>query len=138
MKKFFSKNRGEGVKPPSFEAVCADCGKDCMVPFKPNGRKPVLCSKCFNKDGSAYPDKPWEKGQGREKEMFEAECSRCGNDCQVPFRPAPGRPVYCMNCMGKDDKMPVAPRGERSTDDLASQLKVINAKLDQIIEAITG
>ncbi|MDO8639662.1 MAG: hypothetical protein Q7R53_01935 [bacterium] len=30
-----------------FEAVCADCGKNCKVPFKPSGEKPVFCSNCF-------------------------------------------------------------------------------------------
>ncbi len=34
-----------------FPATCATCGKDCQVPFKPNGRKPVLCSNCFETDG---------------------------------------------------------------------------------------
>jgi len=33
------------------DAVCAQCGKDCQVPFKPRseeeGGKPVLCKECF-------------------------------------------------------------------------------------------
>jgi len=33
------------------DAVCAKCGKDCQVPFKPRseeeGGKPVLCRECF-------------------------------------------------------------------------------------------
>lgn len=29
------------------QAICADCGKSCEVPFKPNGRKPVYCKECF-------------------------------------------------------------------------------------------
>ena len=28
--------------------VCAQCGKDTMVPFKPRGDKPVYCSDCFS------------------------------------------------------------------------------------------
>jgi CxxC-x17-CxxC domain-containing protein len=32
-------------------ATCAQCGDQCQVPFRPNGRKPVLCSNCFGKDG---------------------------------------------------------------------------------------
>ena len=32
-----------------YKAVCAECGKDCEVPFKPTGNKPVLCSECFGK-----------------------------------------------------------------------------------------
>jgi CxxC-x17-CxxC domain-containing protein len=30
-----------------FPAVCATCGKDTMVPFKPSGDKPVYCRDCF-------------------------------------------------------------------------------------------
>jgi CxxC-x17-CxxC domain-containing protein len=29
-------------------AVCAQCGRDTMVPFRPNGQKPVYCSDCFS------------------------------------------------------------------------------------------
>ncbi len=32
-----------------FTAVCADCGKEAQVPFKPRGDKPVFCSDCFTK-----------------------------------------------------------------------------------------
>ncbi len=28
-------------------AVCAQCGKDTEVPFKPSGERPVYCSECF-------------------------------------------------------------------------------------------
>lgn len=33
-----------------FDAVCGNCGKNCQVPFRPNGRKPVLCSDCFQNE----------------------------------------------------------------------------------------
>lgn len=29
-------------------AVCAQCGKDTTVPFKPRGDKPVYCRDCFS------------------------------------------------------------------------------------------
>lgn len=34
-------------------AVCDQCGKDCEVPFRPSGDKPVYCNECFGgkKDG---------------------------------------------------------------------------------------
>ena len=35
------------------DAVCAECGAQCQVPFKPRpaeeGGKPVLCKECFTK-----------------------------------------------------------------------------------------
>jgi len=31
------------------KAVCADCGKECEVPFKPDGSRPVYCQECYAK-----------------------------------------------------------------------------------------
>jgi len=42
---------GGGFGRPAREmhpAVCAQCGTDTMVPFRPNGEKPVYCSDCFS------------------------------------------------------------------------------------------
>ena len=30
-----------------FDAVCAECGKPCKVPFQPREDRPVYCSECF-------------------------------------------------------------------------------------------
>jgi CxxC-x17-CxxC domain-containing protein len=35
---------------------------------------------------------------GGPKEMHKATCAECGNECEVPFKPAEGRPVYCREC----------------------------------------
>ena len=40
------KNAGKAPRE-MFDAVCADCGKPCKVPFKPTEGKPVYCSECF-------------------------------------------------------------------------------------------
>lgn len=32
-----------------FDAVCAECGKTCKVPFEPRNDRPVYCSDCFSK-----------------------------------------------------------------------------------------
>lgn len=37
------------------DAVCAKCGKDCQVPFKPTGDKPVYCSACFSTQRDSAP-----------------------------------------------------------------------------------
>lgn len=36
-----------GPQGPSHTTRCASCSKECTVPFKPNGSKPVLCRSCF-------------------------------------------------------------------------------------------
>ena len=31
------------------KAVCDDCKKECEVPFKPSGDRPIYCKDCFSK-----------------------------------------------------------------------------------------
>ncbi|UUX93536.1 CxxC-x17-CxxC domain-containing protein [Methanoplanus endosymbiosus] len=38
---------------------------------------------------------------GGPREMHKAICSDCGKECEVPFVPAEGRPVYCSDCLPK-------------------------------------
>ncbi|MCJ7770789.1 DNA-directed RNA polymerase [Candidatus Bathyarchaeota archaeon] len=33
--------------------------------------------------------------------MTKAVCSDCGKECEVPFKPTEGRPVYCRECYPK-------------------------------------
>ena len=35
------------------------------------------------------------------RESHKATCADCGNECQVPFKPTEGRPVYCRDCFAK-------------------------------------
>jgi len=43
-----------------YKAVCADCKKDCEVPFKPSGERPVYCKECFSrrKAGTSFRERP--------------------------------------------------------------------------------
>ena len=38
------------------------------------------------------------------REMHKAKCADCGQDCEVPFKPTEGKPVYCRQCYGKHKK----------------------------------
>ncbi len=31
------------------KAVCSDCKKECEVPFKPRGDRPIYCKDCYSK-----------------------------------------------------------------------------------------
>ena len=41
------RGRGDGANREMFPAVCAECGKQTTVPFKPNTEKPVYCKECY-------------------------------------------------------------------------------------------
>jgi CxxC-x17-CxxC domain-containing protein len=93
-----------------FDVVCAECGKQTTVPFKPTGNRPVKCRECFQKDrpagAGAGPRGPRSFGsgggaggdRGGDRQLFDATCTRCGTQTQVPFKPTPGRDVFCRDC----------------------------------------
>ena len=53
---------------------------------------------------------------GGPREMHKAVCADCGQECEVPFKPAEGRPVYCRDCYAKKkgpDRFERGPRQEQ-------------------------
>lgn len=50
----YKRNEGRGFdrpRPTMYPAICSNCGKECEVPFKPTGEKPVFCRDCFREKG---------------------------------------------------------------------------------------
>ncbi len=43
----YSGGNSYGAARQMYPAVCAQCGKDTEVPFKPSGDRPVYCSDCY-------------------------------------------------------------------------------------------
>jgi len=81
------------------KAKCSECGKDCEVPFEPTEGKPVYCKECY---AERRPKRRFNnrgpRDDFRQREMHKAKCSECGKNCEVPFRPTEGKPVYCKEC----------------------------------------
>jgi len=132
---------GQRSQMQMHEAICAECGQKCEVPFRPTGDKPVYCTDCFAKRQGSQPRRPEGRDFGRprfrdrDKKMYSAICDKCGKPCQVPFQPTPGKPIYCDQCFDRGGK-----GGERGGDrggaPKGDQLASINAKLDKIINAL--
>lgn len=137
-------------RPALFDATCAQCGAACKVPFKPNGRKEVFCSKCFETQGGGASretsfsaprgQRMFDKRDGGagfgDRQMFSATCDQCGERCQVPFRPTNGKPVLCSNCFadkteGRNFQPSLTPKNN------SLDLETINAKLDRILKLLT-
>ena len=53
------------------QVICADCKKECEVPFKPSADRPVYCKDCFSKrkDTSSFR----ERYDNRPKEVDSAQ-----------------------------------------------------------------
>lgn len=51
-------------------AICADCKKECEVPFKPSGERPVYCKDCFSKrkggSGGSFNERSGNRPRRRE------------------------------------------------------------------------
>jgi CxxC-x17-CxxC domain-containing protein len=57
-------------------------------------------------EGNVEKEKTEEKPEEKEVDSFEREmhkavCADCGKECEVPFKPTEGRPVYCRDCYSK-------------------------------------
>jgi len=84
---------------------CADCGSEFVFTaeeqefFASKGytNEPKRCLTCRRNRRSQRPD-----GDGfQTRQMYTAVCASCGKDCEVPFEPRDGRPVYCSDCFSR-------------------------------------
>lgn len=64
-----------------------------------------------NRDGGSNGGRRFggNRGFGRRdnfgpREMHKATCAECQKECEVPFKPTEGRPVYCKDCFQKHKK----------------------------------
>ena len=101
---------------------------------------------------------PWKRGgfndrQGDRPMLHDATCAGCGNACQVPFRPNGSKPVFCRICFRKDGDAPYekptykpayrehrgapTPAGNGNAG-IEAQLRMINEKLDALIDALSS
>ena len=94
------------------------------------------------------------KGRGkrfgsRGGDLHDAVCSKCGQDCKVPFRPSGEKPVFCSDCFdgekrggdrkfsgGNDRSYGRDRQPRRPENNYKPQLDAIERKLDMIIEAL--
>lgn len=55
------------------KAICSTCGKECEVPFKPSGEKPVYCRDCFAKNRSHEGDRSFNPSPRPEFKRFNED-----------------------------------------------------------------
>lgn len=75
-------NRGGGMRE-MFKAVCSNCGKDCQVPFRPTGSKPVYCSDCFEKQGGGNRENTFQDRAPRRDNFERRNESQPQNNAQI-------------------------------------------------------
>jgi len=68
-------------------------------------------------------------------EMHQATCDKCGKDCEVPFKPTQGKPIYCDDCF-KDKSGEAGSRSEMGKPIKTENFDQINKKLDKILKIL--
>ena len=143
------KPRFNSDRPDMHKATCAQCGKICEVPFRPTGSKPVLCKDCFRNTGGSdnrrSEGRSFDRSHSEERQMYDAVCSQCGKDCQIPFQPRPGREVFCSRCFEQNRGAETGRSEQRSFDkprpieapNYKAQFEALNAKMDKILALLT-
>jgi len=71
----------------------------------------------------------------RRPEMHKVVCDKCGKDCEVPFKPTHGKPIYCDNCF-KDRSRESGSRSEMGKPIDKQSHDEINRKLDKILKIL--
>ncbi len=61
----FGKPRFNRERTEMYSATCANCGKQCEVPFRPTGSKPVLCRDCFQNNRGSDSRRPEQRSFDR-------------------------------------------------------------------------
>lgn len=87
-----------------------------MKNFQPGGlrnRKPDLGGRPQSDVNNYAPKKRFEsaprssEGRGqREVQLFKTNCTTCGRECEVPFRPDGKKPVLCRDCFAAKNAAP--------------------------------
>jgi CxxC-x17-CxxC domain-containing protein len=69
----------DGGRREMHDTICSNCGKDCKVPFRPTGDKPVFCSECFGERGGN------ERRSSGRSDRYSSPRPRSGADNQQQF-----------------------------------------------------
>lgn len=114
--------------------------------------------KSYGKKSFGGDDRGFGGRSGGKAFMHDATCSTCGKPCQIPFKPSPGRPVFCSNCFSKNDdrggehqarplisnyerpRFAPAAQNNGSTnpiEQLKGHFAQLNSKLDAILRVLT-
>ncbi len=137
----FSKPRSSSERPDMHKATCSTCGKICEVPFRPTGSKPVYCRDCFASNGGAARagvNAQSARLSATDRQMYSAICASCGNKCQIPFQPNPGREVFCSRCFERNETAGSIRSGGKPAEstDYKADFEALNTKLDKILHLL--
>ena len=85
--------------------ICKDCGNEFIFTVQEQEfyaekgfqNEPARCLPCRR----SRKQQMNRRGEGSERQLYTVNCSNCGVETQVPFKPSGIRPVYCRDCFQK-------------------------------------
>ena len=72
----------------------------------------------------------FDRDRGRDREMFDVTCNKCGKPAKVPFKPTGDKPVLCSDCFRQNR--------ETTSNSSNEQIDLINIKLDKILKILSN
>ncbi len=105
---------------------------------------PVILSSMgnFDRNRSSRPSGPARYasrsdaggGRGFERrgpvEMHQAVCDKCRQNCEVPFRPTSGKPIFCSSCF-ESNRGSESPRPSYGREDRNGDRQMFDATCDE-------
>jgi CxxC-x17-CxxC domain-containing protein len=96
--------------------TCADCGTEFIFTAgeqlffhdKQFKNEPRRCKNCKSKRASSYGPVVHSSPQNFGRVETRTNCSQCGKETTVPFKPTQGRPVFCRECFQQRRQMATA------------------------------
>lgn len=85
--------------------TCVDCGNEFVFTA---GEQLFFHDKSFNNDPKRCKQCKAKRNSSRRAVRTETRtnCSVCGTETTVPFKPTQGRPVLCRSCFQKQNTNP--------------------------------
>jgi CxxC-x17-CxxC domain-containing protein len=114
--------------------TCNDCGgafiftagEQLFFNDKQFKNDPKRCKPCKSKRAASKPTATGERVTVLLRTETRTECSACGIETTVPFKPTQGRPVLCRQCFQMRQTTPVTVSEDEKA---AEQLDSATAKL---------
>jgi len=78
-------------------------------------------------------------GERRAFQRTEVTCDKCGKQCDVPFKPTSGKPIFCRECFGSAGGRSNAgssPMSSSGSGISQEQFSELNTKLDKILKIL--
>ena len=69
------------------------------------------------------------RSRGQRKEMHKTTCTMCLKPTEVPFKPTPGKPIRCRECMDKVNN------GTATKEELSAERQVLKAARSKMLES---